>query len=916
MRALLFFFVSLSAFGQTVAVYNTISQMDTNAPSNRETHAQVSGFYTPGDWGSNLKYFRYDKTNSLATNAVRRAVPSGVGRRVLDGWDGDPRVFGAKFSGSTTNDAALNQAALQAALDHAELVGTKFQMPPGTIHILGNLDAANVSEIAGTSSGPSAIETDIILCQKGASFLTNVTSGAVIHSFKVRPLHRSWFRDDTTSSILTTANGQYAIKIRNIEGYSYLGLQLSGWDFSVKDCDIWGAQGLNFPYGGTQSDVSRVAIRSAINACSTNSSTSITIASYTAGQTNFTVSDGQPLRVGDMIMTAGWTAPGYSNPLQGKTWGRKITAVSGNNVTINYPWPTSFSNGIVYYLLGQGLSAVYTVSENQFQNLNVEYGSWNSVIACVSAGVNVDSLHVEGWMCDLPGVNATMFAGNQGVVSVGKLDIVNCVTTDATTVSIFDTFNGYDVGTIYLRDWDLFHSQQKVYVAAARSLTRPNRVRVGPVLNFGVPLVEPDPGFWQLQGSSFMAGDQYAMQQRVGKNNMHFYGFTNSPTFGSFVAGDKIYLPDKTLNVTSSGNLGTPSGNFKIRTNSSVLVTDSTGRGYVGDRTVVSIGGSPYIADRPALGGAVSMTIASNAVAGDRDVWVTTASGQIGDWGIINFSGSTYEDVRFQRIVTTTTPNRMHLALPLVNSYSAGTTLESGVHLTTPSQTDVTNLTAIAYATPAFATDVKYVAGSFGITDPVVFNTLTATGAVSLGQTSSGNTLRVIGGLSGQRHILLDRPGVSTNGIGSGSGGFTFYRDDTHANVLGVMSMTADSTTISLVGGATSFNTTNGRTFNISSVASGSGSNVLGGNINVLAGEGTGGGTPSRFSVSVPITTNNPTAVQSRLSLFAVQAPQAPNVLSSNTGVRIRWLDATTNWVEWRMVVTNEGGIYRPIFIP
>lgn len=99
---------------QRITEVNTIADLLARKPvystSNVES-VSVRGFTTQGDWGQ-PKVFRYDSTNALTTNAIRRATVTGVGRWVHD-WDGDARAFGYKGDG-VTDDTTAAQAAIDA----------------------------------------------------------------------------------------------------------------------------------------------------------------------------------------------------------------------------------------------------------------------------------------------------------------------------------------------------------------------------------------------------------------------------------------------------------------------------------------------------------------------------------------------------------------------------------------------------------------------------------------------------------------------------------------------------------------------------------------------------------------------------------------------------------------------------------
>ena len=102
----------LPALGQApIRVVRNLAALDGWYPSIGQPALSVLGHTTPGDWGP-AREFRWDSTNALATNAIRRATVTGVGRWIHD-WDGDVREFGA----NVLNDDNADQ--LQAAADYA-----------------------------------------------------------------------------------------------------------------------------------------------------------------------------------------------------------------------------------------------------------------------------------------------------------------------------------------------------------------------------------------------------------------------------------------------------------------------------------------------------------------------------------------------------------------------------------------------------------------------------------------------------------------------------------------------------------------------------------------------------------------------------------------------------------------------------
>lgn len=107
--------ISQAQVNQGEVTLNTIADLDLTYPIYRSGVAQsaaVRGFYTAGDWGA-AKLFRYDSTNALSTNAIRRSARNGVGRWVHD-WDGDVQAFGVKADGVTDDTVPIQLAADEA----------------------------------------------------------------------------------------------------------------------------------------------------------------------------------------------------------------------------------------------------------------------------------------------------------------------------------------------------------------------------------------------------------------------------------------------------------------------------------------------------------------------------------------------------------------------------------------------------------------------------------------------------------------------------------------------------------------------------------------------------------------------------------------------------------------------------------
>jgi len=836
-------------------------------------------------------------------------------------WDGDPRVFGMKFGNSTTNDANANQLAFTNAIAWSRTTGIPIQCPPGNTHVHGEFDVSGLNEISGSGVAGPALQTAFIVCTKGATLFKNATTGMKFSKFWTRPLYMSWFRDDVTSVAIKTAPGEsYAIVIEDIEAKAYRPLWLESFDCSIRDCTLWGVQGIYMPGGGTQSEITRVGIRGLIEACSTNSDTVVTFSSYTAGTTNLTVSDGSVFRTGDIIVIANGTTAGYSSAyIPQKNWGRRITAVSGNNLTISHPWPTSVANGQVFYLLGQGAKAVYSITGQNFSNLNIEWGSWDNIVQCSGPGTySFNGFHIEGWCVNRPGANAYVFSSDLASINIQAMKCWNWSVLDALLVGVCDSGGSYNINGIEIRDIDLLLANKLFYIAAIRSPTRAAPVRVTNVDNWGTVLAPVVVNNYETQGTTMLFGEQSILQQRVGRTNMHFYGYSSTPTFGSFVAGDRIFLPTNTLAVFSSGTLGTPAGSNRIRANSRVLVTDLAGFQTMGQRLVVSLGGSPYVVDRPNLGGPTTLTLASNAAVGDRDVWVSITGPYVptvGDWGIITDTNNVNrEDVRITRFTTSTSPDRAHLMLPLSTNYQAGSVFETGTYMSSASAVDVTNLTAIVYPTPVFVSPIQ----------PGTNGSFSSSGSATIGASTIGTTLDLIGGASGQRLIKMTRPGVFTNSIGGSLQQFHVVEESVPGGKYFIFSAEATETAAAVyIGGNNAANRTNGIPTTLkgssANLTLGANPNLAGGDLTIQPGPGTGNGSLASILFQVPANeASAATNPQPWRTVLKLKKPTVIDTNSANTGVILPvWTNSITGTPsDLRLVATNEGGIWRLILIP
>lgn len=909
--------VSVTVTAQ-VPVVNSLSNLLALpvASGNRTQRAvDVLGVTGPYDGIPTMRWV-WDGTNTTSTNEAFSGhlvkassyLAEGAPGRWLHKWGGDPRVFGMVFgSASTSNNASANDAAFRAVLNFSRSTGIPINLAPGATHVLGNYDASSITKISGFGTLGPPIQTEFVLCQKGANLFTNITAGTTFDSFGVRPLHFSWVRDDNTSTAFVTQSGQqYELTFHNITVYGlWRGASLQMFDSKIESCLFTGTVGLHLPTAGTQNHIDRVAIRGMLPACQTNSSTGITIASYTAGTTNITVSDGSILRVGDYIACPVVTAPGISNGLQAKSWGRRVDAVSGNDITISNPWPIDFTNGQVYYLLGAGQSALYDETENHYTSLNIEWGVWDTLLNMQTPGTrNIGSLHLEGIVTDRPGNNRNWIAGTFGTLKIGYLNVVNGTILDTTGASIFDGTGSYIVDAMFMRDIDMFHATPKLYLAKETSVIysgTPLYIRY--IANYGVNL---DTGPFAIdrieqKGADWQGGQDGQWLRMDGLGSATHYGYSTIPSSGSFVAGDRVQLSTNTIVCATSGTYGSPAGVYRIKSGSRVIIPDLTGRLYLSKRKAITIGGSQYIIERPAPYALYSNVLSAGVSAGARSMTLPTTSGMgVGDWACLDFAG-TSEDVRVQRIDTAN--NRIFLTAPLTSAHSAGATFETGPYLRSASATTVDPQASIQITAPTWHIPIV----------PSTAGAWSTPGLVTLGSASLGTVLDLLGGAAGVRHIRLTRSGVATNGIGVGAGAFNFWEESPTRQVFQAV---GDSVNVSLNLGST-FGITNGRASTItaeSAITGTTNENLTGGPFNVYAGSGSGVGALANMRFWLPITNSVSSNAQARIVALKLEFPATPDATLSNTPIRYPVWNGSS-YVEYRVVATNESGALRPILV-
>jgi hypothetical protein len=127
------FCFSLSIISQAQAVYNSVAEMLAAVQNptilRRATSIKTLGYNGVSDGISPLEW-KWDSTNTLATNRFRIQIGSSDGRLVYD-WDGDVRTFGVKADGVTDDTDALNAAVNYVLASENETETIVF--PAGTV---------------------------------------------------------------------------------------------------------------------------------------------------------------------------------------------------------------------------------------------------------------------------------------------------------------------------------------------------------------------------------------------------------------------------------------------------------------------------------------------------------------------------------------------------------------------------------------------------------------------------------------------------------------------------------------------------------------------------------------------------------------------------------------------------------------
>jgi|GEM_PF-4599004 len=838
-------------------VVRTLADLDKTVPAYDGEVVEVLGSQSEGDWGIK-RPFLYRSSAEDSVSEVVRTPPVSVGRWIYP-WDGDARVFGV-FPEEAARDGQ-NSTNFSQMVVWSRATGIPIRLPAGKTYLRDTIDLGAVTEMSGYGTSGTPIQSELVITTAGASVISNVVGGTVLKNFSIRPLYLSRGKADSTSCGIRLANFQSDVSVRDvvINGLAY-GIDSNGaFDCTFENITINARFPAKFGGGSTHNLIARVAARGNVGVYSPESDTRVTCSTYTAGSTNLTVSDGTAFSVGDVIRVS--SATGIANTISAKMWWRRVTGVSGNDLTLDRGWPYAFTDGQFEFALGAGGYGFEVNSQNTVVACNSEWGAWASPLR-VGFGptpISAKGFHVEGWYVNSPGTNVVMVSGGNVLLDGSYLEAINCTIADAATVSVFDSTMGGKFETFYARDWDFFGTAQTINQAYLLNAFYKYSVEVDEVLALGVSFTRA-PGsinYLEKRGAPYKAGWGGEYLRFDGLGRATFYGYAGIPTTGSFVAGDEVRLATNTLICTTSGTFNTTTnpGTYRIHLGSRVMLTDSTARAHLGNRVVVSISGVQHVVEESSKSSHASTTVSSVASIGDR--WIDVASSSLfaeGYSGVIAFGATnTFEDFTVQRVLG----NRLFLQTPLARSHSSGTTVEIGFLLTAASATDVPSAIPIVFTAPTF-------------TQPLVAN---SSGSVSWGIPTTQTALALKGNASGVRALTMERDGVGKIGFGVAAGALNLY-DETGAKQIGYF----DGSSASLVSWYVGANAVSGspRTSRILSESS-TGANVAGGSLQIRPGAGTGTATPTSVVFALPESTGSSgTTQQTNLVVLTFSIPATP----------------------------------------
>lgn len=879
-----------------VATVATLTNLAAITTAKHGAIVDVRGINADGDLPEPLRYVL--NTNSIvSTNIIAIANAGGAGRWEHP-WDGNVHAFGVLPNDLTRS--ASNGVYLAAASTHSRSTGKPLKFGPGSYYYPGDLDVTDVTLISGAGKIGNQYETILYITSPNASAFTNLSTGATIENLHIRTLYYSYAKQSTVGYGVHGASGSSAQRLSNlyIEGFP-IGVGLSTFDSLIENVDVIAAKPFVVGGGGTQNTFLRCAARGNIVIAGLTNDTSITCASYTAGSTNFTVSDGTTIAVGDYIRVR--DSSEYSNTIAYRFFPRKVTAKSGNDITINYPWELGFTNGRFEFALGgSGTSAFEGNTEATYVGCNAEYGSWQYIISNNSgptasmavAGV----LHIEGWVADAGASSDNfVFNGINTSFSGQAVDMANCVFYDTQGPALFEGGTRGYLDTLHVRDFEQYQATPAFWVFRTLTQTYGDPAVVRQLNNAGATVNQytVDGNQWRNMVNDVRAGDNgdQVKVEGFGIGRATFFGLGATPSSGNYVRGDKIITTaGEELLCLDTGSFRTAAGSNEMRNGSAILIVDQDARAVLGRRTPVAfavtngatVSTNHMIVEALLRNSPDTTTLAASVASNAFMVPLVSASGvQQGDPFILT-EGTKFSDGMVARVQG----NYVWSASRITNAFTTSATFRTGLRMFSASTNDV-HPQPVKFAPPTFLTERDYL------------------NQRRVGGSNVTAALTVEGGWNGSAGMVLQRTGVGTNEF-LFSGDQFRIRDKSDSRYL--LSSLKSGGTLYFGFGNSSANATPLAV--LAQAEAGTGTNVSGGTLTLRSGQGTGSSSGAALSLAAPIPGASGATAQSYGTGLRIQFPATPDASVSNSPIQsLRW--DGTNWVTMYQTWTNEGGLWR-----
>jgi hypothetical protein len=914
MKHIVLFFVIAIAFStaaqtpssqSVIRTFRTLAEMDASDPSRTEVYTEVMGLTYAGQPGWPLK-FRYEPTNSAPTNMFCRALPRGKpGRRVHD-WNSDATAFGAIGDGVTDSAEAINAALLYA---HQSRIG-KVYLPPGHYTISTTLVVRPNTLLMGDWA--SFIETSSILTNStayrvGGSTWISLRASANCPMVDIVTNGATHLRQ-TVGLYDGTIHNQYYVNsgLRDIALIGNAGQQTRydchaitakhGWNITLERVTVQNPRGLCL--SARNLNAFRVHGCNFVPGTLGRNVLLDDVADATVSDNYFFGGNGPIIWING---ASGWKCK-YVGNLMGNSYAETVKDVtfSGSTLTLtNHLYETG---DMVMFQPGTGGTMPSPLSSNTVffvvKQTDNTFGISTNLVAN-EAGTTTSLSGGSGGLQVYRGRPVGVFISN------GRMH----------------TFTGNRIDQPF---------NENVYIQGGTYNTFIGN-ELSEAGTFGTPSITTNlvaavtlsnGATRNLILGNHGTGADYAY--KIDDSSMYNY-----IGFNSFLNNVAEY------NASALALSQNPSGGFNA------IGTGTRFRGGAGGQPVVSL----Y---REQLATEVGLRVIANGIYFVDETQSRFIAELSNSGSEVILRGGAPESFRpsdaadFKIIAESPSgTNTSASAMQLIGSRATGDSASGGqieLH-TSDITTSGTNLQAhTAKLTVHKQGNVQLkeiqeptanTPGSFfnGVANGITnwwFRVGSAwrglvssdtNGLVTIGSSNVANTLRVVGALGGQRSIIMERPGVATNGLGTSDGGFSVVDEGRQRFIITAQ---ADDASASLyLGGANYANLTTGRTayiFGQSANLSITNADLPGGDTRVYAGAGKGSAALSSFRVLVPVLGSSGTNEQTRRTMLEVKHPDVLSV-SNNTGLKLPYWNGS-NYVTMRCVLTNEAGQFRSVWIP